>query len=144
MAEETNEPSLSQALATPETEAVHSQVVIEKWLENQTKEIETRQLEVDLQKQTDNHNFEYAKTALSAQATDSESQRIHASQRHKRNLIFAGFMAAALISFLVYSLYSGKDQVALELIRAAVFIATGGAGGYALGVRKTQNSKVDK
>ena len=97
MAEETNEPSLSQALATPETGAVHSQVVIEKWLENQTKEIETRQLEVDLQKQTDNHNFEYAKTALRAQATDSESERIHASQRHRRNLIFTGFMAAALI-----------------------------------------------
>ena len=138
MAEEPSKPSSSQALVTPETGAVHSQVVIEKWLENQTKEIETRQLEVDLQKQTDNHNFEYAKTALSAQVTDSESQRIHASQQHKRNLIFAGFMALAMISFLVYSLYSGKDQVALELIKGAIFIASGGAGGYALGVRKTR------
>ena len=138
MAEEPSKPSSSQELVTPETGAVHSQVVIEKWLENQTKEIETRQLEVDLQKQTDNHNFEYAKTALSAQATDSESKRIHASQRHKRTLIFAGFMAAALVSFLVYSLYSGKDQVALELIKGAILIASGGAGGYALGVRKTR------
>ena len=111
---------------------------IEKWIENQSKEIENRQREIELQKQTDDHNFEYAKLALNAKAKDNEDQRTHVSRQHKRNLTFAAIMTAVLIGFLVYSLHTGKDQIALEIIKAAIFIASGGAGGYALGVRKSQ------
>ena len=117
---------------------------IEKWIENQSKEIENRQREIELQKQTDDHNFEYAKLALNAQAEDSESERTHKSQQHTRNLIFIGLMTTALIGFLVYSLHTGKDQVALEIIKAAIFIASGGAGGYAWGVRKSQSKNSTK
>ena len=110
---------------------------IEKWIENQSKEIENRQREIEVQKQTDDHNFEYAKLALSAKAKDNEDERAHVSRQQKRILTFAAIMTGVLIGFLVYSLHTGKDQVALEIIKAAIFIASGGAGGYALGVKKS-------
>ena len=117
---------------------------LEKWVENQSKEIENRQREIEFQKQSDDHNFEYAKLALHAQENYSEGERSHASRQHTRNLIFFGLMTTFLISFLIYSLHTGKDQVALEIIKAAIFIASGGAGGYALGIRKSQDKNNTK
>ena len=56
--------------------------VIEKWLDNQSKEIETKQRDIELRKQTDDHNFEYAKFALNAQVDDSKDERGHGSKNN--------------------------------------------------------------
>jgi hypothetical protein len=48
-------------------------------------------------------------------------------------LIFAGVMSILLIAFISYALYLNKDQVALEVLKALIFLFAGGIGGYALG-----------
>ena len=117
---------------------------IEKWLDNQSKEIENRHRELELRKQTDNNNFEYAKLALDTKADDTRDEREHDSQQHKRILRFAGTMAVVLIGFLIYCLETGKDTFAIEILKAAIFIASGGFGGYALGARQSQDKKTTK
>ena len=117
---------------------------IEKWIDNQSKEIETRRREIELRAQTDKNQFEYAKLALNVQANDTKKERDHESKQHSKKLIFAGIMVGALLGFLVYSLHTGKDQVALEILKAAIFIASGGFGGYALGTRQSQDKKTGK
>ena len=118
--------------------------LLEKWIDTQTKEIENKQREIELRKQTDKNQFEYAKLALDAQANDTSEERAHESKQHGRKLIFAGIMAGALIAFLVYSLHTGKDHIVLEILKAIVFLASGGAGGYALGTRQSHDKKTEK
>ena len=50
-------------------------------------------------------------------------------------------MVVAVIGFLIYSLHTGKDQIAFETLKAIILIASGGFGGYAIGTRKSQGKK---
>ena len=137
MTEETE--SVDKALVEAKSQPTLPLPFIEKWFDNQSQEIKNKQREIDLQKQTDGNNFEYAKLALNAQAKDSQDDRTHLSKRHNRNLTFIGLLVVAMLGFLVYSLHTGKDQIALEIVKAVVFIASGGAGGYALGIIKSKH-----
>jgi hypothetical protein len=47
-------------------------------------------------------------------------------------LIFSCIICLAVIAMVVFALSLGKDAFAIEIIKAVVFILTGGAGGYGL------------
>ena len=49
---------------------------IEQLVQNQTRELELRTRELDLQQQEDRHNFEYAQAALKAQMQDRQDVRL--------------------------------------------------------------------
>jgi hypothetical protein len=49
-----------------------------------------------------------------------------------RAYLFASVIILAGLSFLGYALHLNKDEIVLEVIKAAIFILAGGAGGYAL------------
>ena len=51
--------------------------VVKKLLENQAKELELKAIELTLQKQQDDHGFEFGKAALLAKIEDRKLQRNH-------------------------------------------------------------------
>lgn len=106
--------------------------MVERFLENQTKELELRAQELTLQKQKDANAFEFGKEALTVKATDRKDQRDHEKCQRKHSYFFAGFVTLVVAAVILYSLFTGKEAFALEIVKALVFILTGGAGGYGL------------
>lgn len=107
--------------------------LFKEFLDNQTKEIELKSREIDLQKQKDDHGFEFAKTALEAQADDRKQLRAFQLKSKRSGHIFTTIIVLFFIVLLITALAMDKDQVALEIIKAVIFMTTGGAGGYAIG-----------
>lgn len=136
MAEKRSNNSLSSAIK-PETLTPE---LLEQFFLNQAKEIELRQSELSLKKQEDDHGFEFAKAALSAKTTDRNSEREHDQKIQNTRLIFAGAIALVIATLIMYALSIGKDNFAMELIKAVIFILSGGAGGFAIGKSSHKDS----
>lgn len=113
--------------------------LIEIFLKNQTKELELRSQELVLQQQKDKNNFDYAKSGMAVTAQDRKDNREHQFKVRKMTFVFTGIICLAIIGMLVYALNQNKDAFALEIIKAIVFVLTGGAGGY--GLAKSQTNK---
>ena len=107
--------------------------LFKEFLDNQAKELELKSREIDLQKQKDDHAFEFAKTALETQINDRTQQRSFLLRNKRNGHIFAVIIAFFFVTLLITALAMDKDQIALEIIKAVIFIVTGGAGGYAVG-----------
>ena len=123
--------------AIPEEEAAN---LVRKLLDNSTRQLEQKKREVELESQKDRNRFEFSKIALKTQSEDLEKEREHKRKQSAANKVFAGFILLSVLGFLWYALNSGHEDVALEIIKAAVWMAGGGAGGYALGIRKVQRA----
>ncbi|MFH0938513.1 MAG: hypothetical protein V1899_04425 [Planctomycetota bacterium] len=108
-------------------------VLFKEFLDNQTKELELRNRQLELEKQKDNHTFDWAKNSLDAQVIDREKDRIFRLISRRNSFVFVTIITALFIGLLVFALMMNKDQIALEIIKAVIFIITGGAGGYAVG-----------
>ena len=107
--------------------------LFKEFLDNQAKELELKSREIDLQKQKDDHAFEFAKTALETQTNDRTQQRSFLARTKRNGHVFAVIIAVIFVTLLITALAMDKDQIALEIIKAVIFIVTGGAGGYAVG-----------
>ncbi len=107
--------------------------LLEQILQNQAKELELRYNELNLKKQEDNNSYEFAKAALSAKSSDRKDEREHDRQTQKTVLIFAAVITLVVTTLIIYALSIGKDSFAMELIKAVIFILSGGAGGFAIG-----------
>ena len=116
-----------------ERPAEFAPALFKEFLENQAKELEIKARDLDLQKQKDDHSFEFAKTALEAQKEDRAEQRTFQIKTKRNGHIFTTIISVLFVTLLVTALAMDKDQVALEIIKAVIFMATGGAGGYAIG-----------
>lgn len=114
--------------------------VFAEFLENQSREIEIRAREMELEKQRDDRRFEFAKRALEAQIQDSREQRDFHLKAMRSAYVFTILAGIVFVGLLVTALALNKDQVALEIIKAVIFVATGGAGGYALGKQRTTST----
>lgn len=117
--------------------------LIQVFLTNQGKELELKAQELALNQQSDKHSFEYAKTALDANMQDREATRKHTLNSQKTILlfVFAIFVSGAI--FLAFTMYSGKDAIAMEIIKATIFLISGGSGGYAIGKSRKKNKSND-
>jgi hypothetical protein len=104
-----------------------------QFFQNQAKEIELRQNELNLKKQEDDHNFEFAKSALQVKATDRDAEREHDRETQKNRFIFITIVILVIASLTGYALAIGKENFAMEIIKAVIFIIGGGAGGFAIG-----------
>lgn len=113
--------------------------LINRFLTVQEKELVIRTEELALKKQADNNTFEYSKAALDANVKDREAEREHAKTTIKYWYIFASVITIVFFIFLGCALYLNKEQIALEIIKAIIFLASGGIGGYAYG--KSENKQ---
>jgi hypothetical protein len=111
-------------------------------LQNQAKELELRYNELSLKKQEDNNSFEFAKAALSAKTSDRKDERENDLQLQKTRLLFASVITLVITTLIIYALSIGKDNFAMELIKAVIFILSGGVGGFAIG--KSAHKDVSK
>lgn len=106
--------------------------LIEKFLENQSKELELRAQELALGQQKDNNAFQFGKEALAVKAADRRDQRLHEHKVRVATYWFVGAVVCAVFLLLTYALHLGRDTFALEIVKAVVFLLSGGAGGYGL------------
>lgn len=115
--------------------------VVKKLLENQAKELELKAIELTLQKQQDDHGFEFGKAALLAKIEDRKLQRNHQLSVKKSTYILVTILALIISAIIFYALYSNNSPIAMEIIKAIVYLIGGGLGGY--GVAKVSNKSKD-
>lgn len=110
--------------------------LVKEFFDNQSRELELRKQQLDLEKQKDDHAYQWARQALEAQLTDREKDRAFQLAGRRNSFFFAAGLAVLFVLFLSTALWLNKDEVVLEIVKAAIFITTGGAGGYAIGRRR--------
>ncbi len=138
-----NKQSRKMSATTQNAGGTPSPELLGRFLDVQQKEIQLRAEELSLRVQQDQNNKEIAEKSITANITDREHGRSHARGMTKI-VLAAGITLAVIISLVIcYALYSGKDAVAMEIIKALIFVSTGGAGGYAIGTTsaKKQDSR---
>lgn len=113
--------------------------LIQSLLDNQTRELELKSVELSLQKQQDIHGFEFGKEALRLKAEDRKLQREHDFKVKKSRYLLIGSLMLLVSGIIVFALNSNNSPVAMEIIKAIVYLAGGGLGGY--GLAKSSNSK---
>lgn len=104
-------------------------VIVERFLELQTKEIAVRQQEMELRKQDSAQSFEFAKESLAAQERDRKHGREH-RRSFLSGLLWLSFGIAALLTIImIVALIYNQTDILKDLIQAFICII----GGYALG-----------
>ena len=80
---------------------------------------------------------------MSMQAT-SESNRLldsHLRTSRRDHMIFAAVILLLILGFCIVAMFLGKEQIALEVVKAGIFISAGGGAGYAIGTKKNAPPK---
>jgi len=126
-----NLPAVRQNETLANTEVPSN--LLKEFLDNQRKELELKGKQFELEKQKDDHAFEWTKNSLDAQIVDRDKERVFHLQGRRILYIFTTVLSALFIGLLIVALIMNKDQVAMEIIKAVIFISSGGAGGYAVG-----------
>lgn len=115
--------------------------LIERFIENQAKEIAVRNSELELEKHRVDAGLNYSHEALAAQERDREAER-QCSRRSQRDKLIAGLILVLIISaFAAVALYLNKEAVVIEFGKDAVLLLGGGAGGYGLGRRNNKETQ---
>lgn len=112
--------------------------LVETFLNNQTKELEIKVEQLALQKQEDEHGFEFGKAALKAKAEDRNLHREYALKTRVYTYTLIGIIVLSVFGVISYAMYSGNKDIAMEIIKAIVYLLGGGLGGY--GVAKAGKS----
>ena len=118
--------------------------LINRFLDNQAKELSLRSEELVLKKQEDNNAFAYGKEALGKKIDDRKDQRIQQKELRKLSYIFSGFIILLVIALIIVCLSLDKEAIALELVKAIVYVAGGALGGYGFAANKKTKSSQSK
>ncbi len=113
--------------------------LLKTFLNNQTRELEIRAEQLALQKQKGEHGFEFGKVALKAKVEDRKLHRDHTLKVRIYTYLFIGIIVMLVFATIFYAMYSGNKDIAMEIIKAIVYLLGGGLGGY--GVAKASKSK---
>jgi hypothetical protein len=106
-------------------------------IENQKRELELRAGELTLRAQEDEHSFKHAEKMLEAQERDRASQRVYRLKSAKHLYWFVGALVLMVITFLAVLALMGKEQMAMEIFKAAAYLVTGVTGGVFYGKAKS-------
>ena len=112
---------------------------IDKFLDNQRLELDIKAKEIELQRTAEQHSFEYSKSALDKEAADRNTHRAFVRQCRRDTYLFVSGLVVVVSGIIGYSLWMGKDEIAMEIIKAIIFLLSGGAGGYAIGSKHKRN-----
>lgn len=131
----------SQVLSSGNLEALAN------FVELQNKELEVRQIELELTAKDQEYSYNHSIQAMQTQAKDRSETRSFVSSILKSILI--GFTIAILLMlcFIAYLATINKGEIALEIVKIGgsliAGLLAGGGGGFALG-QKMVNNKEDK
>lgn len=104
--------------------------LVEKFVQNQSKDIALRAQELEIQKQKDNNQLSFAQESLGAQERDRVHERECARAKHRDRLYFFAFLAVLLAAILGLAIGFGRPKLAMELVKAILLAGAGAAGGY--------------
>lgn len=114
--------------------------LLNKILDNQTRELALKEKEIEAQNKHDKNSLEFAKVSLKAQSEDkSKNIKYHAKIISMRYW-FAGIVITIISTLIVYALATGNNAFALEVIKAIAFLIAGAVGGYGYQSSKNNNS----
>ena len=130
-----NKNNMSIATGTEISQSLNPEMVAQL-VENQAKELELRAQELSIQKQQDDHGFEFSKKALETQLEDRKLQREHNQHMQRSRYILISFLSVMFSGIVIMALRFNKDAIAIEIIKAAGYMLAGGLGGYGLGKKK--------
>jgi len=106
--------------------------IFKQLLENQSVDLLIRQQDQEIKKREIENSHEYALKVLEAQLVDRQRER----EQTKSTLSTSGCIISVITLFIVagicYALYLNKDQLVIEVVKAIVYIITGGLGGYSI------------
>lgn len=117
--------------------------VVKQLADNQAHELQIRADELALKRQENEHNFEYAQKLLAAQLEDRKHQRTADIQSHASRFRYVTLLTIVACFFIGYLAYINKEALALELLKAAVYLAGGAIGGYFYG-RQVKNKDANE
>jgi hypothetical protein len=106
---------------------------VDKLLENQSKDLELKAKELDIQRQKDADNLDYAKLALGAQERDRKDARQCERGKQTDRYKLIGGLSVGLIMLVALAIWLGKEAMALEIIKAIAYMSAGVVGGYSAG-----------
>ena len=118
-------------------------VLVERMLDNQTEELRIREVESNNEEAQMQRMHEYAMKALDVQADDRENHRRYSKTIGGRALWIILSLVLIVAAFFGYALFLGKEQVVLEIVKASLYIVSGGSGGYFAGLSKGNKNKSD-
>lgn len=111
--------------------------------EIKSKELQIRSEELELEKQKDDHTFEFSKLSLSVQKEDRADDRKHRSGLQKNVLLFVTVIAVLLVAIIIISIINNQIDLAKEVIKAVAYIGAGSFGGYGFGRYKKSSQDSD-
>ena len=118
--------------------------LVQQFIELQQQEVSVRRDELAVRKMQLANSHETAQRSVELQAADRADDRKDRRHARRERLIFAAFIVAVLAGFIVYALAHNKDAFAMEALKAATYLLTGGLGGYALRATKKEKSSPDE
>ena len=86
----------------------------------------------------------YATRALETQRDVLREQDKNDRKAFREKAILIVVVLILVLVFLGFALFTGNKDLVLEVVRAAVFLVGGGAGGYALGSRSRKHRDDDQ
>ena len=107
----------------PSEARLPAETVINRILDVQESELQTRGRELDVRETEIKANADYTKAALNAQVADRENERAAQDRVHKRNTWFAAALASVLALGAVGLVVIDKEAILFEIIKlTAVFV----------------------
>lgn len=107
--------------------------LLRRTLDSQANDL-THQSEQEIRMREIENNHEYSLRLLDAQLVDRQRDREHQRSTNISSSVIVGFLSFLLTAAICYALYLNKDQLVMELLKAVLFLVTGGVGGYSLKV----------
>lgn len=106
--------------------------LLSKWVEVQSSEIKLQTERLRIEESELHNNHDLAIIAIEKQANDREAQREFVRKCRKDSFLFISGIIGVIGALIFSALYMDKDPIAMEIIKAVLFLTSGGAGGYAL------------
>lgn len=116
---------------------------VEMMVNNQAKEFELRAEELALKKQEDNNGFEFGKIALDAKMDDRGQCRNHERKKTRDRYFFSGFVILVLSTAIITALLAGYKDVAMEILKAVIYLSAGALGGWGVSKKKMPTPEDD-
>jgi hypothetical protein len=122
------------------TNNIPSPASLEKFLENQSRELAIKEKEIDLEREkniaaqrTDERQFEFAREQLASIERDRQNDRFYRQTVEKKSLALIVVLIIAVTIFLTTAVIKNKDQMIIELVKVVAYGAPSAASGYAIG-----------
>jgi hypothetical protein len=115
--------------------------VIEDMVRQQAQQLELRNRELALREKEIDRQAGYAEQVLATQAADLKDQRQHEGMQTRTKIIGAVIAFVLILTFLGICILTGHEPIALEIVKAVVYLIAGGSGGYAYA--RTRSNRTD-